>query len=100
MKHFRLTAMRPSPEELIDFERKFQKISFHDNLHLCSTGALAVEAALKCGFEYTKKPNSIVIGLKNSFHGINSWGFITDSSIASVNPRVKYFPKNQYKKLI
>ena len=99
ISHLRMSNNLFHSKELIDFERKFQKISFHNNLHLCSTGALAVEAALKCAFEYTKKPNSLVVGLKQSFHGINSWGFITDSSITSVNPRVKYFPKNNWKNI-
>jgi L-lysine 6-transaminase len=99
ISHLRMSNNLFHSEELIDFERKFQKISFHDNLHLCSTGALAVETALKCAFEYTKKPNSLVVGLKNSFHGINSWGFITDSGIALVNERVKFYPKNNWKNI-
>ena len=99
ISHLRMSNNLFHSKELIDFERKFQEISFHDNLHLCSTGALAVESALKCAFEYTKKPNSLVIGLKNSFHGINSWGFITDSGIASVNERVKFYPKNNWKNI-
>ena len=83
-------------DELTDFESKFQKISFHKNLHFCSTGALAVEAALKCGYEYKKNPKAIVLGVKNSFHGINSWGFVTDSEISSVKNRVINFPKNNW----
>jgi len=99
ISHLRMSNNLFHSKELIDFERKFKKISFHKNLHLCSTGALAVETALKCAFEYAKKPNSLVVGLKQSFHGINSWGFVTDSAIASVNPRVKYFPKNNWENI-
>ena len=99
ISHLRMSNNLFHSKELIDFEKKFKKISFHNNLHLCSTGALAVEAALKCAFEYTKKPNSLVVGLKNSFHGINSWGFITDSDIPAVNPRVKYFPENKWENI-
>jgi len=99
ISHLRMSNNLFHSKELIDFKKKFKKISFHNNLHLCSTGALAVEAALKCAFEYTKKPNSLVVGLKNSFHGINSWGFITDSEIPSVNPRVKYFPENKWENI-
>jgi len=83
-------------EELEDFEKKFLNISFHKNLHFCSTGALAVEAALKCGYEYKKDPKAIVLGVKNSFHGINSWGFVTDSEISSVRNRVINYPKNNW----
>ena len=98
--HLRMSNSLFHSQELIDFERKFQEISVHNNLHLCSTGALAVETALKCAFEYDKKPNSLVIGLKNSFHGINSWGLITDSGLDSVvKERVKFFPKNNWKNI-
>ena len=67
--HLRMSNNLFSSEEMMDFESKFQEISFHKNLHFCSTGALAVEAALKCAFEYTKNPEAIVLGVKNSFHG-------------------------------
>lgn len=83
-------------KELQDFEKKFAKISFHKNLHLCATGALAVESAIKCGYEYQKDPSAIVLGVKNSFHGISSWGFVTDSEISSVKERVVNYPKNNW----
>lgn len=83
-------------EVLESFRKKFQGVSFHNNLHFCSTGALAVESAIKCGYEYQKKPNSIVLGIKNSFHGINSWGFVTDSEISSVKNRVIHYPRNNW----
>jgi L-lysine 6-transaminase len=83
-------------KELQDFEKKFSKISFHENLHLCATGALAVESAIKCGYEYQKDPSAIVMGVKKSFHGINSWGFVTDSEISSVKDRVVNYPKNNW----
>lgn len=86
-------------KELIDFQNKFNTISFHNNLHLCSTGALAVEAALKCAFEYGKNPKAIILGLENGYHGINSWGFTTDNYISSVSERVKYFPRNNWENL-
>ena len=82
--------------EFENFEKKFLKISFHNNLHFCSTGALAVESALKCAYEYKKDPEAIVLGVKNSFHGINSWGFVTDSEISSVKNRVLNYPKNNW----
>ena len=46
-------------DELKSFEESFLNISFHNNLHFCSTGALAVEAAIKCGYEYRKDPQKI-----------------------------------------
>jgi len=82
--------------EFESFKKTFLEISFHNNLHFCSTGALAVEAAIKCGFEFKKQPESIVLGVKNSFHGINSWGFMTDSEISSVKNRVIHYPRNNW----
>ena len=86
-------------DELNSFENKFKTISFHNNLHFCSTGALAVEAALKCAFTYAKDPNSIVVGAKNSFHGINGWGFVTDNDLVSVTHRVEDYPRNDWKNI-
>ena len=94
--HLRMSNNLFFSEELIDFQNKFNTISFHNNLQLCSTGALAVESAIKCAFEYCKNPEAIVLGLKNGYHGINSWGFTTDNNISSVSERVKYFPKNNW----
>jgi len=96
ISHLRMSNNLFHSEELEDFEKKFLNISFHKNLHFCSTGALAVEAALKCGYEYKKDPKAIVLGVKNSFHGINSWGFVTDSEISSVRNRVINYPKNNW----
>jgi L-lysine 6-transaminase len=96
ISHLRMSNNLFHSEEFEDFEKKFLNISFHKNLHFCSTGALAVEAALKCGYEYKKDPKAIVLGVKNSFHGINSWGFITDSEISSVKNRVINYPKNNW----
>lgn len=85
--------------EFDDFEKKIKEIGFHQHFYFCCTGALAVEAALKCGYEYAKNPSSIVIGLKNSFHGINSWGFITDQNIETVKNRVINYPRNAWKNI-
>lgn len=86
-------------DELREFQEKFRSISFFNNIHLCATGALAVESALKCAYEQKKKPDSIVVGLKNGYHGINSWGFTTDSNMSSVYQRVINFPKNNWENI-
>jgi L-lysine 6-transaminase len=99
VSHLRMSNNLFESNELIDFEKKFNSISFHKYLHLCATGALAVESALKCAFEIKKDPEAIVVGLKNSYHGINSWGFITDSLISSVSQRVINFPKNNWQNI-
>ena len=86
-------------DEFEAFKDAMSKISVHKNIHYCSTGALAVESALKCAFEVSKRPDSIVVASNNSFHGINSWGFITDRRISSVTNRVKNFPTNNWANL-
>lgn len=97
ISHLRMSNNLLKSEEFASFENKFKEISFHKNLHFCSTGALAVESAIKCGYEYRQDPNSIVYSIKNSFHGINSWGFATDSNISSVKNRVINYPRNNWK---
>tara|TARA_B110000008_G_C16950370_1_gene556137 strand:- start:91 stop:1218 length:1128 start_codon:yes stop_codon:yes gene_type:complete len=96
--HLRMSNNLFYSDELKSFKERFLEISFHNNLHFCSTGALAVEAAIKCGYEYKKNTESVVYSLKNSFHGINSWGFTTDSNISSVKNRVIHYPQNNWKK--
>jgi len=86
-------------EEFETFEEKFKEVSFHQNLHFSSTGALAVESAIKCGFEYKRDSESIVYSVSNSFHGINGWGFATDPNIISVKNRVINYPRNNWKQL-
>jgi L-lysine 6-transaminase len=96
ISHLRMCNNLFNSLEFESFKKTFLEISFHNNLHFCSTGALAVEAAIKCGFEFKKQPESIVLGVKNSFHGINSWGFMTDSEINSVKKRVIHYPRNNW----
>lgn len=83
-------------DELMDFTSVLKEIGVHENIHFCSTGALAVESALKCAFEYKKDPTALVLGIKNSYHGINGWGFMTDPEISSVKNRVLHFPTNDW----
>ena len=96
ISHLRMCNNLFQSKELESFKKLFLDVSFHNNLHFCSTGALAVEAAIKCGFETKKQPDSIVLGVKNSFHGINSWGFMTDADISSVKNRVIHYPRNNW----
>ena len=86
-------------DEFESFETALSEIAVHQNFHFSSTGALAVESAIKCGYEYKKNPDAIVVGTTNSFHGINSWGFVTDRAITSVKNRVINYPKNSWKNI-
>lgn len=83
-------------DEIESFERKFLEIAFQPNLHFTSTGALAVESAFKCAYEYTRDPGTMVVGTSHSFHGINSWGVATDRKLSSVRDRVINYPKHNW----
>ena len=85
-------------DELIKFREKFRKYVFSDYMHFTCTGALAVEAAIKCAMEYRKLKNPMVLGLQKSFHGINSWGFITDRYLGTAD-RIENYPRNDWKNL-
>lgn len=82
-------------DELIKFRNHFRKYLFSDYMHFTCTGALAVEAAIKCAMEYKKTTNTMVLGIKKSFHGINSWGFITDRYQGTAD-RMENYPKNDW----
>lgn len=82
-------------DEIVEFINLFKRYTFSDNFHFTSTGALAVEAALKTAMHYKKVSNPMVISVKNSFHGVYSWGFST-SEVGITAKRMEYFPKNHW----
>ena len=57
-------------DELINFRNHFRKYVFSDYMHFTCTGALAVEAAIKCAMDYKNTDSPMVLGIKKSFHGI------------------------------
>lgn len=62
------------------------------HFHFCCTGALAIEAAIKISIDQKKCKSPKVISLKESFHGINSYGgFVTDRFFP-VSRRLDGFP--------
>jgi L-lysine 6-transaminase len=85
-------------DELEEFVARFRKYCFSDWVHFTCTGALAIESAIKCAMEHKKIANPMVLGLKYGFHGINSWGFITDRCFGTTR-RVVNFPQNEWKNL-
>jgi len=85
-------------DELVGFKNHFRKYVFSDYMHFTCTGALAVEAALKCAMEYKKTNKPMVLGIKKSFHGINSWGFITDRYLGTAD-RMENYPQNDWMNL-
>ncbi len=85
-------------DELINFVEKLRPYVFSQYIHFSCTGALAVESAIKCAMEYKKVKNPMVLALKKGFHGINSWGFITDRYLGTAD-RIINFPNNNWKNL-
>lgn len=75
------------------FITAFQRYTFSTNYHFNCTGALAIESALKSAMEYKRVSSPIVISIKNSFHGVNSWGFVT-SRVGVTEKRMQYYPSN------
>jgi L-lysine 6-transaminase len=85
-------------DEVLEFIDIFKQYTFSDNFHFTCTGALAVESALKTAMEYKKVKNPMVISVKNSFHGVNSWGFTT-SKVGITKKRMDYFIQNNWQDL-
>lgn len=96
--HLKMTNNVFQTDELQSFIKKFATYCISDYVHFCSTGALAVESAIKCAMEYKKIKTPMVLGLEKSFHGINCWGFITDR-YGSTGERMNFFPKNNWQNL-
>ena len=67
--------------------------------HFCCTGALAIEAAIKTAVDQKGDKNSTVISLKESFHGINSYGGLVTDSFFPVSQRLNGFPTMDWCKL-
>lgn len=85
-------------DELEAFLTAFRPQVFSEHIHLTCTGALAVESAIKCAMEYKKVPAPMVLACTKSFHGINSWGFITDR-YAGTTERMRHHPRNSWQNL-
>ena len=95
LSHIRSTNNLFFSDELNNFFEKFRKYIFSDYIHLTCTGALAIESAIKCAMVKKKINDPVVLSLKKSFHGINSWGFLTDR-FASTEERMRYIPRNNW----
>lgn len=84
-------------EESESFDRQFTEFAgqgYYKNIHYCSTGALAIESALKAALvhrNFPKDPKFLVI--KNSFHGANSYGGFLTSRFYPANKKLDFFPR-------
>ncbi len=95
--HVKVTNCEFISDETEEFDKQFSSYCSLDNtfsnFHYCSTGALAVEAAIKISLHYKNYKNLNVLSFNNSFHGVNSYGgFITGRFSTSLK-RLKGLPE-------
>lgn len=89
----------PNCEVISDEAQEFLKefsghraMAGYKYFHFACTGALAIEAAIKITIDQKQARKPIVLSLKESFHGINSFGnFVTDRFVP-VNARLDGLP--------
>lgn len=81
-------------EERIKFEEEFVEFTNcgkYDFVHFSSTGAIAVELAIKAAMDVSNKKDGIVVYFEKSFHGILGYSnFITDR-VGPTKPRLDNF---------
>ena len=89
-------------DEAEEFLREFsgcKEMSGYKYFHFCCTGALGIEAAIKTAMDQKAAKRPMVISLRESFHGINSYGgFVTDR-FSPVNARLNGFPGMGWRKI-
>ena len=90
----KVTNCEYQTEKKYNFEKRFLKfagLGKYDFVHFASTGAIAVELAIKAALDISKKENGLVAYFKNSFHGILGYSnFITDR-VGPVQKRLNGF---------
>lgn len=100
--HLRTTNCEMASTEAADFLEKFSShpaMRPYKHFHFACTGALAIEAAVKIAIDQKKAKDPKVISLKESFHGINSYGgFLTDR-FYPVSTRLNGFPEMDWPKI-
>ncbi|MFH0988278.1 MAG: aminotransferase class III-fold pyridoxal phosphate-dependent enzyme [Parcubacteria group bacterium] len=83
-------------DEAADFLNVFTKLSGAEkfkHFHFCCTGALAIEAAIKTAIDAKPTDRPIVISLRHSFHGINSYGGTVTDRWTLANSRLTGMPR-------
>tara|TARA_A100001391_G_scaffold180092_2_gene145379 strand:- start:3314 stop:4492 length:1179 start_codon:yes stop_codon:yes gene_type:complete len=60
--------------------------------HFVSTGALAVECAVKAAIHHSKKDNPKILSVKNDFHGIMSYSNILTTRFWPITTKMDGFP--------
>ena len=98
----KITNCEVNSEILEDFQKTFisemsqEKFS---NYYFTSSGALAIESAIKTAIKSSKKENPIIMTFNGSFHGIYGYGGILTDRFDSVKSRLDGFPGNYWQKL-
>ena len=89
-------------DEADDFLHKFTEhkdMSGFKYFHFCCTGALAVEAAIKIAIDQKECETPTIISLKESFHGINSYGAFVTDRFPPVSQRLEGIPTMDWSKV-
>jgi len=68
----------------------------YDFFHFASTGALAIEFAIKAAIDISKKENGKIVSFKNSFHGISAYGNIVSDRVSGTKKRLEGFFGNNF----
>ena len=98
----KLTNCEINSDILEDFQKNFisdMSLGVFSNFYFTSSGALAIEAAIKTAIRSTKKKNPIILTFKGSFHGIYGYGGILTDRFDAVKSRLDGFPGNYWQKL-
>ena len=82
-------------DEVIEFDKLFKKFAGAEksHIHYTCTGALAVEAAIKCCLQYKNFHYPKILSFHDSFHGINSYSSFITSRFGGVNFRLNGIPE-------
>ncbi len=97
---FKIVNCEFQTDEYDRFYDKFMKFSSCDGkfvqAHFCSTGALAVECAVKAAMYHSKKKNAKIVSVKNNFHGIMSYGNKLTTRFFPIKPRLERFSDDSW----
>ncbi|MAU58909.1 MAG: hypothetical protein CMC33_04540 [Flavobacteriaceae bacterium] len=98
----KITNCEINSDILQDFQEIFKSemsLNKFSNYYFTSSGALAIEAAVKTAIKSSKKENPIILTFKGSFHGIYGYGGILTDRFDSVKSRLDGFPGNYWQRL-
>lgn len=94
--HLRTTNCEMSSSEAELFYEHFSNhpaMQPFENFHFSCTGALGIEAAIKAAIDEKGSLNPKIISLRESFHGINSYGSFVTDRFPPVGARLNGFPE-------